>query len=660
MVSTQRRWLGKIAALGIAVVVLSTTAAHAIFLDEDQNISLRARIYSQAAIRTEDSQQDTVPVTKAGQLVQNRNFYNPELDAKLTSYTKWMRGGMLDWLAPDDFRFRLAAWGFYDGIYDYGSSQFDEQRERVNPNFGNYSRGICSSGMDKGKRCSSNLDCAAPGACMPAGAWYLEGSKVNLSKNCPANPNDCFVNSVNDLFPGAEVKNPYDIYALQRRINELYLSYTKGPFFLRFGKQGISWGESDTIALLDQSNPFDVTLGAPGIFQDLDEARIPLWTVRSSYNLFETLGPFSSGFVEAYWVPGQLDTNTGWLPMLTVSPYSPRGRDPQFSTGFPNETFQFVLFDHVPERKFSNSRYGFRFQTVINRAFTVQAWMYTTFPNSPVPRHLAPAVVRPGTQGARTTGGCSIYSQQGCSPLFAVETVHKLTTVYGVAGTFFSELLDSIVRMNVQLFENEPGFIPQLNLNIKCAQVGKYCSQKDVERDQTIGTPGAGPVTDAGSVPVADIIRWELGFDRFFFIRALNPTNSFTMSLSQVGAWNLDETGRKDFRYAGQRKPGTDDLVDENGRTLNPVPNNFVQQKAVEAFAQITLLTDYMHGRLSPQMTYIQNVRGTYALHPQVTYRWSDSLLFRLDYVHIGGEYEGLGFFRDRDQVALRATYQLN
>ncbi len=93
---------------------------------------------------------------------------------------------------------------------------------------------------------------------------------------------------------------------------------------------------------------------------------------------------------------------------------------------------------------------------------------------------------------------------------------------------------------------------------------------------------------------------------------------------------------------------------------MTPVPNDFVQQKKVEAFAQITLITDYMHGRLSPQVTWIQNVRGTYAFHPQITYRWSDSLLFRLDYINIGGEYEGVGFFRDRDQVSFRATYQLN
>ena len=61
--------------------------------------------------------------------------------------------------------------------------------------------------------------------------------------------------------------DPRDIYAHQARVNELYLSYSKGPFFLRFGRQSISWGESDTIALLDQSNPFDITAGGAGLLR---------------------------------------------------------------------------------------------------------------------------------------------------------------------------------------------------------------------------------------------------------------------------------------------------------------------------------------------------------------------------------------------------------
>ena len=45
----------------VSVRMVSRAAQRAIYLDEDQTISLRARIYSQAAIRLNDSQADNAP-----------------------------------------------------------------------------------------------------------------------------------------------------------------------------------------------------------------------------------------------------------------------------------------------------------------------------------------------------------------------------------------------------------------------------------------------------------------------------------------------------------------------------------------------------------------------------------------------------------------------
>ena len=595
------RWF---AVAGLLVFGLVRTAA-AIYVDEDQNISLRARVYSQASIRTWDSQPGTVPTAKLGQLVQHRNFFNPELDAKLTSYLSFMKGGPLDWLAPDDFSGRVAAWGFYDGIYDYGSSQFDDTRRLINSTFGSFNP------VTKGP---------AVGPDGQGHAWFLEGPKFN--RNCQRGVGRC---TVDQIFPGREVLNPRDIYATQRRVNELYLSYTKGPIFLRVGRQVISWGESDTIAILDQNNPFDFTVAAPGLFEDLEEARIPLWTVRGSVTAFDTLGPFSSGFLEAYWVPGDLDVNTGFLPMLTASPYSPRNQDPQtlipqLSPGVPAIPAQFVLLDHVPRKRFENSRYGIRAQTVVGRTHTLSTWYYTTFPSTPVPQ---------GLGITRTVDG---------NQIFAEETVHRMTGVLGLADTFFFEPADGIVRAEAEYFIGEPSFTPEDNL-----QITKNGGLLD-------------PIRKLGRVPRADYLRWELGFDRFFFARPINPTNSFVWVTAVVGSWNLSETSRKDFRFDGlfkqeffEKPPGT-----------SPKPNDFVQQKKVEVFGQTHVQTDYMHGRLQPAVTIIGSARGTWAVNPSVTYRWTDSLLFTASYITINGEFQSLGFFRDRDQVSLRATYQLN
>lgn len=602
---TLRSIAGFLVAIVPGLVVAGPAAA--IYLDKDRDVALRARIYSQASIRIEDSNLDTVPVTKSGQLVQHRNFYNPELDARLTKYTKWMRGAGLGWLAPDDFSFRVAAWGFYDGIYDYGSSQFGDRLSQVNRNYP-VARGT--------------------------NAFFIRSQNFSCPRGASGDPTPCVdgegraFDSLEDVFPGHDLQEPRDIFSSQERINELYLSYSKGPVFLRVGRQAISWGEADTIALLDQNNPFDITAGPPGAFLDIDESRIPLWTVRASYSLFDNIGPFASGSLEAYWVPGWLDTNTGTIPPLTASPYSPVGQDPQDNIQSIVEevggsaNYQFVLLDSQPETKFSNSRYGFRLQTVIARDHTFSAWFYTHFPNQPVARSLGS--VRLARQAASDKGF-----------LYVTETVRKLTSTYGVANSFFFEPIDSIIRTQLSFFENEPGFIPSVNLGAS---------------DDPDVNPGLSLFSYKGSVPVQDMLRWEFGVDRFFFVRRLNPANAFLLSTSVVGQYNLDETDKKDFYAVGQRKPGG----------LGNFTSDFVDLKPVEAFLNLHLENQWRHGKVFLGFTGIFHTRGTWALLPEARYRFSDSLLFSAKLTLIGGEFQGIGFFKDRDQLALRATYQLN
>jgi hypothetical protein len=303
---------------------------------------------------------------------------------------------------------------------------------------------------------------------------------------------------------------------------------------------------------------------------------------------------------------------------LTASPYSPRGTDPQDTVKALGFGGTFVLVDHVPKKQIESSRYGVRVQSVVARDYTVSAFYYTYYPS--VPSALSDGQIHRPTD-----------------PLFVTETVHdKKAWTVGLTNTFFLEPVDAIIRMQASYFAHEAGFVPKLNLGVP----------------DPLNACNIDPRTGKGGchIPYADYLRWEVGYDRFFFIRPLNPTNSFTFIGAIVGSYNLDETSKKDFTFAGQRKPGT----------LGTSASDFVTQKQVEAFAQITLQTDYMHGKLEPRLTYIQNRRGTWALAPQATYRWNDSLLFTFEYINIGGEYQQLGFFRDRSQVSFRATYQLN
>jgi len=264
-------------ALGLAFVFGAGSTSWAYFLDKDRNFDVRLRAYSQLGILT-DSSSFEGPKYHAGDLASQRNFYNPEFDARLTDYGRWMGNTpVFSLLAPDDFKFRFAWWGFYDGLYDYLDPEWNDHRRAL------------------------------------------------LSRSSESDHPERESFAFND-----ENKNPRHIYASRNRINELYLDYTKGRIFVRAGRQAISWGESDTIALLDVQNPFDLTQGAPGFFQDVDEARIPLWTLRSTVKLIDNWRWLSSLFVDAYVVPGVIDTTVPINPITGgVTPFGPDVPDPQ-------------------------------------------------------------------------------------------------------------------------------------------------------------------------------------------------------------------------------------------------------------------------------------------------------------------------------------------
>src|SRR5262249_38722183 len=154
----------------------------------------------------------TRPAVSPFQVIEQRYFLNPEFDAKLTRYQPF---------SLDELSFRLALWGFYDGIYDYGTGQY-----------------VRALGSLK-RRISQGHTTTAP--------ITRRDQPIDPRKQYEYQP---------DPGLGSYGEVPF-------RINENYLQFTKGPLFVRVGRQAISWGESDTVALLDLNNPFNQTLAIP-------------------------------------------------------------------------------------------------------------------------------------------------------------------------------------------------------------------------------------------------------------------------------------------------------------------------------------------------------------------------------------------------------------
>ena len=104
------------------LVLAVASPARAYVLGANQDFDFRLRAYSEAAVAAESSEPQTAPSRVPFQLIEHRNFFNPELDGKLTRYQPFHL---------DDLSFRLALWGFYDGIYDYGTGQYARAIESI-------------------------------------------------------------------------------------------------------------------------------------------------------------------------------------------------------------------------------------------------------------------------------------------------------------------------------------------------------------------------------------------------------------------------------------------------------------------------------------------------------------------------------------------------
>jgi hypothetical protein len=624
------RWL----VLGLVLALCPAPRCSAYFIDPNHTVDVRLRAYSQLGIMTDSSEKDWPTGAgryNSGDLAQHRNFYNPELDADLTRY---VRGGKeikgLSLITPDDFKFHFAWWGFYDGIYDYMNEVWDRNR------------------------------------------------RVNLARWSQSDNPELDSIKFND-----ENKNPRHIYGRQNRINELYIDYTKGPLFLRVGRQAISWGESDDIALLDVQNPFDLTQGAPGFFQDIEEARIPLYTVRSTVKLVDNWRWLSSFFLDTYLVPGPIDTTVPIDPIAGggVSPFAPDLLDPQ-TTAIPaaqQNLLHVVTVSRLPQNTWANSRWGARLTGVVANDYTVQGWFFRTFNQQPIPVLKGP----PGGFALAAAGDITLIDDRGfrvaecfdasgnpikqaagstgktaagrtCSWAAPVLTIleRRLESVVGLAGTWYSPKLGGIMRTEAEFFIDEPSFKPQVNLN----------PQVQNPLNKSVG---------ANHLPTANYLRGLIGYDRFFFFRPLNPSSSFTWVNAFHFQWNTSAGGfRNPYPKPGHPQTELGRVPGVPGCEKPPFgiqcqvvnPKDFENQYSVDnLFLQTTLQTDYLHGKLEPRITMILDVQGIFGFAPSVTYRINDSFLFSGTYLAIeGSRRAGLAVFRGHDMVQLRLTYQLN
>jgi len=276
-------------------------------------------------------------------------------------------------------------------------------------------------------------------------------------------------------------KQQYDLW-------EAYVDLSRGPVFFRVGRQNLAWGETDVFRLMDGINPLDNTFG--GVFEDLDDRRIPLWMLRGSYN-FGRVGPVSTLTVEGFWVPGNWDTR--------VAPVSPVGT--AYSAPQPETPIPTVVV--TPGKAMSSSRWGVRMMGLLADNFNISLGHYQSYLDIPALRLAV-----------------------GETPLDAwTEISFPQVQVTGASLSFWEQRTDVVVRTEVAWFWDEPVFIPEINTPLN---------------PLPIPIPGIPGLPANGEIPKKDTLRWVIGLDKNIWIRPLNPKRTFMVSVQYFGAWVQD------------------------------------------------------------------------------------------------------------------------
>jgi hypothetical protein len=418
----------------------------------------------------------------------------------------------------------------------------------------------------------------------------------------------------------------------RHRLFEAYINYVKGPIFLRVGRQNLSWGETDVFRLLDQINPLDASFG--GFLVPLDERRVPLDMLRAIYG-FGSRGPFAEINLEGYVA---LDDEVA-EPVPTGSPWS---------TPNPAGIKSVVK---KPARNLTDARGGGRIIGVLGD-FTFSVAHFYTYLDASTVRVMTPTKNPPINLGEFETALRAGQASQFLVRNFRANIMFPKVQISGATLSFSIPQLYAVVRSEFAYFYAEPFFLNSAPNQI----LGPALTGQVTPGYRQVGTD---PVTGApllrykNNIDRSDVVRWSLGLDINRYIRFLNPTQSFFISAQTFGTHIVDFDST----------PLTS-VVDAFGFAHFSVPvrdphrNNqaFVNLDSYQIINTLLLSTSYRSGVISPSLAFFYDWQGAWVVQPGVTFV-RDPFRLTLQYNYIDGQFNGIGFLRDRDNVIVQLEF---
>jgi len=635
----------------VASLVMFRVPCGAVPLDKEGDIKLGVRSYANARIGTNAFQQSffyqnisgarvlawrnwTFPASPAGHLRQNRYFLEAEFDHELGDLVKRGVGPLaLVNLLPfkiSGLKYHLTYRGEWDTLYDWGPKEFST-----------------------------------------ADFWtYARTQRLGLT--------NAATGAVVDIAKGRQRLR--SLASQRNRLFQWYVEGTAGSLFLRFGRQILSWGETDGFRLLDNINPLDSSFG--GFLISLDERRVPLDMLRANYAIGK-IGPLSEAYVEGY---AAIDNKVAFVPG------TPDGSPWDLPNSAPSATSQ--GFAIAPQQTFNNMRGGGRFVFNVADATFSLAQYFTFFDTPGVQSRVKPGYPlrdanNPLGAGSAFPGGFSAQTFQTA----------PMVSVTGASTTFALPSLYTVVRSEAAYFSNEPRF-SQFGLDpfmyafyFKTCQGGAFNGQACTSSAQCGGAPcGGGPngqqlddcrpfrkcfsdrarvfgagVNPTGGRRTGKSFNYVIGLDINQYVRWLNPNQTFFISTQLFWKHLFDALPRKKLPgripLQGEVLPvlAADTIIDRADlRGFGANDPDLVHQPTDTLLQTLFIGTAYFSGTVNPGFTFFYDWGGAYVFQPSIALT-RDPFRFVMDYsilsAHTLKGGSGVSLLSDRDNIQFRIEY---
>ena len=427
-----------------------------------------------------------------------------------------------------------------------------------------------------------------------------------------------------------------ETYYSENDLREVFLDIEATDWLsFRLGRQQVSWGETGSFKTLDIVNPSNTTWHF-GPFESFEDTRIPLWMAKVLIDI-----PPAWANLELLWIP-LIDEpeNTVTTPLTFVGAWGlPIAPEQEHQTDVKIQDKKMVY----PNNDLTDSRLGARWKGTFFGGITYTlVYFYTHQVSPPIPTYMEKKrEATPGTQFSDATVYLEFPRQHVVGGSLDYAIPRPISTVLRMEAAYYP---DKWYPMNSNM---EPGKTPTGGV---LYGPSKY-NGEGVDIDDPSYRMGA-PIYHEER----DVVSFAAVLMRPNQIRWLNPHSSIITQ----------------FQYMLTALPDGIDIKDANGNVRNDIywmvniPGYDTTEVSQYSHTLVAAaLTNYFHGLFSPMLVGVV-LLGEDASDPtgflSAKFRFNVGNHWRFEVgsnlIFAANPYEGLGFFRDRDEIYGKIKFQ--